>query len=67
MDSTHTLTTEQAAAYLGIAEQTLTNWRNNRRQQIPYLKLGKIVRYRREDLDAWLQSRLVVTDQAALA
>ena len=40
----------QAADDLGIAVQTLRNWRSNRRGP-SYLKLGRSIRYRREDIE----------------
>lgn len=53
------LTTAQAAAYLGIAPKTLEQWRSNRQQHVPYLKIGGRVRYRLKDLDAWIELRVV--------
>ncbi len=51
------VTTAQAAEVLGIAEGTLTIWRCTRRAELPYFKVGRCVRYRRSDLDAWLSSQ----------
>lgn len=48
------LTTQQAADYLGMRKQTLDLWRSSGRNQIPYFKLGRAVRYLRSDLDAFL-------------
>jgi excisionase family DNA binding protein len=48
-----------AAAYLGIKPGTLSVWRSTKRHVIPYLKIGRLVRYRAVDLDRWLQSRTV--------
>jgi predicted DNA-binding transcriptional regulator AlpA len=54
------LTTEQVSALTGIAVQTLNNWRSTRRGGPPWLKLsGKLVRYEREAVEAWLASRTV--------
>ncbi|AOJ87150.1 hypothetical protein WS87_10930 [Burkholderia sp. MSMB0856] len=53
------LTTDQAAVYLGIAPRTLEQWRSNRHQRIPFVKIGGRVRYRLKDLDAWIASRVV--------
>jgi len=47
----------EAAAYLGIAPETLEIWRCTGRHKIPYVKVGRRVRYRRSDLDNWMQSR----------
>ena len=47
------LTVHEAAAYLGVAVQTLHNWRSSGRYRLPCLRVGRLVRYRRSDLDAW--------------
>ena len=52
-------TNEQAAYYVDIAPGTLEVWRCTKRFSIPYLKLGRLVRYRREDLDTFLTTRTV--------
>lgn len=51
------LTVNEAAIYLGVAVQTLHNWRSTGRYRLPCLRVGRLVRYRRSDLDAWLESR----------
>jgi excisionase family DNA binding protein len=51
--------TEHAAAYIGVTPRTLEVWRCTRRYAIPYVKVGRLVRYRRNDLDQWLSSRTV--------
>lgn len=52
------LDTGQAAAHLGVTIGTLNVWRSTGRHQLPYLKIGRNVRYRLSDLDAWLEARL---------
>ena len=47
------LTTEQAAAYLSMSAGTLRNWRMNG-QGPRYSVVGRIVRYHRDQLDAFL-------------
>lgn len=49
--------TDQAAAYLAVAPTTLEVWRCTQRYAIPYLKIGRKVRYRKADLDDWLEAR----------
>ncbi len=44
------LDNRQAAVFLNLAPQTLEVWRSTRRQQIPYIKIGKSVRYLLGDL-----------------
>lgn len=51
-------TTPEAAAYIKMAVQTLERFRLTGEGPI-FAKLGGSVRYRRCDLDAWIESRLV--------
>lgn len=51
------LTTEEAAALLGVLPETLASWRCLGRYNLPYIKVGRAVRYDRRDIDAWLASR----------
>ena len=51
------LDTGQAAAYLAVSQNTLEIWRCTKRYAIPYVKIGRKVRYRRTDLDEWLEAR----------
>ncbi|MCH8243904.1 MAG: helix-turn-helix domain-containing protein [Planctomycetes bacterium] len=53
------LTREQAGEYLGIRGQTLAAWSSTGRYAVPYIRVGRSIRYRREDLDDWLESRTV--------
>jgi excisionase family DNA binding protein len=53
------LTRQQAAEYLGLKPQTLAVWATNKRYALPFVKVGSLVRYRRSDLVAFLQSRTV--------
>lgn len=58
------LTTRQAAGLLGLKENTLEIWRH-RGVGPNYCKLGRAVRYRADDLMAWVDSR-VKTPEADL-
>lgn len=53
------LNSEQAASYLGVATNSLAVWRATKRYPLPYIKVGRLVKYRRADLDAFIQSRTV--------
>jgi len=52
------MTDRQAAERLGLAAQTLRNYRFQGRGP-KYLKLGRAVRYRPSDLDDWLVGQLI--------
>lgn len=47
----------QAAAFLDVKPTTLQVWRCTRRYPLPFVKVGRLVRYRQSDLDAFLRSR----------
>ena len=51
------LTQEQAAEILGVTPGTLSVWRCTKRYNIPYIKVGRLVRYRKSVLDAFLDLR----------
>jgi len=51
------LTTREAAELLGVKENTLSIWRNTDRHHIPYIKIGRAIRYKRSDLVKFLSER----------
>ena len=52
------MTPAQVAEMLGVQEQTLTAWRaRGRYPGLRYVKVGRAVRYRRTDVEAWLDGR----------
>jgi excisionase family DNA binding protein len=56
------LTPKQAAELLGLPEGTLAQWRSQRRGP-PYVKMEfRLVRYRRSDLEEWIEKRMVQTE-----
>ena len=48
------LTTEEVANMTGLSRETLAQWRSQRRG-IPYLKMGRAVRYDPADVQAYLE------------
>jgi excisionase family DNA binding protein len=54
------LTPEQVARRLGVANDTLTLWRCTERVALPYTKVGRLVRYYKSDVEAFLQKGRVV-------
>jgi excisionase family DNA binding protein len=52
------LSRKEAAAYLGIAENTLAIWKCTGRYGLPFVKMGRLVKYRKVDLDAFIANRL---------
>ena len=52
------LSRREAAAYLGVTEQTLAIWKCTGRQSLPCVKIGRLVKYRLADLDAFITSHV---------
>ena len=48
---------KNAARLLGLSPGTLSVWRSTGRYRLPFVHVGRRVRYRRSDLDAWLDGR----------
>lgn len=47
----------EAAEILDVKPGTLSVWRSNGRYALPFVKIGRKVRYSRQGLNAWLESR----------
>ena len=47
-----------AAVMLDLSPGTLSVWRSTGRYSLPFLKIGRNVRYRRADLQMWLEARV---------
>lgn len=47
------LTTEEVAHYLGIKVSTIYAWVHTR--QIPYYKVGRLVKFRISEIEDWLR------------
>lgn len=54
------LSNDQAASYIGVTPGTLEVWRCTKRHQIPYIKVGRLVKYRREVLEDFLTAQTVM-------
>ncbi|WP_372574159.1 helix-turn-helix domain-containing protein [Ruegeria jejuensis] len=52
------MTPEQVADYLGVSVETLNVWRCTKRYNLPFVKAGRLVRYRMQDVEAFVASRL---------
>lgn len=60
------LTPDQVAAALGLSHRTLAAWRSSGRNPLAWIKVGARVRYRRSDVDAWLESQSRTSTAAAV-
>lgn len=48
---------EAAAELLGVSPKTLAIWRSAGRYNLQFVKVGRLVRYRVSDIEAFLRSR----------
>jgi excisionase family DNA binding protein len=58
IEQENTLNPTKAAKYLGISEAALRLWRSEGKGPRHFRAGEKLVRYRRADLDAWIEARL---------
>ncbi len=52
------MTPKQAADFLNVPEATLAVWRSTNRVILPFFKLGHHVRYRRSDLEKFIDKSM---------
>lgn len=56
------LTAAQVSDLLGVSVSTLAIWRCTRRYPLPYIKVGRLVRYRRTDIDEFLKRQTILVE-----
>jgi len=59
------LTAEEVADLLGVTTHTLAVWRSTGRYSLPYVKSGRLVRYRETDVHKFIEKRLCGQGAAA--
>jgi len=57
-NSTKILNRKEAAEFLGLQENTLAVWATTKRYKLPYIKVGRLVKYRLSDLQAFLENNV---------
>ena len=53
------LTPAEAAKILGLKPSTLCYWRSRGGPGLPYVKSGRLVRYRPEDIEEFIRQRMM--------
>lgn len=53
----------ETSQLISVAQGTLAVWRSTGRYDLPYVKVGRLVRYRRADIEAWLDRRKNVSSK----
>lgn len=51
------LTPEELAEMLGVSKLTIYGWTS--RRAIPFYRIGRLVRFRQEDVDSWIQENKI--------
>lgn len=59
------LTRAQAAAYLGVSPRTLAVWKSTGRYGLPVVKIGRLAKYRKADLDAFIARSVCGADDSS--
>ena len=53
------LSRKEAASYLGLREKTLAQWTLTKRYDLPVVKIGRLVKYKKSDLDKFIETRTI--------
>jgi excisionase family DNA binding protein len=53
---------DQSANYIGVTPRTMEVWRCTKRHKIPYIKVGRLVKYRKSSLDTFLNQQTVCAE-----
>jgi len=53
------LTNDEVADLLGVSRSTLAIWRSTERYGLPYVKAGRLVRYKEADVLRFIERRTV--------
>lgn len=55
------LSRKDAAKYLGVTEHTLAVWKCTKRYALPVVKIGRLVKYKRSDLDSFISRQTLAS------
>lgn len=58
MNQPRAVNEKEASQMIGVAVQTLRNWRHQRKGPV-YIKMGRLVRYEIDDLADFIRSRKI--------
>jgi len=47
----------EASTYLGVSTKTLAMWASTRRYDLPMIKIGRLAKYKKSDLDQFIARR----------
>ncbi len=58
------LNRKEAAEFLGVVPHTLEVWATTKRYPLPYVRIGRLVKYRYSDLLAFVERNTIVGGQS---
>ena len=58
LDDNIIVDTPEAALLIRTPEKSLIKWRSTGEHNIPFIKIGRNVRYRTKDLREWIEARI---------
>ena len=56
------LSIQQAGRYIGVSQAALRTWKRDGKGPA-FFRAGKLLKYRKADLDAWIEARLTYPEQ----
>jgi hypothetical protein len=56
LPSSQLLNEREVASILAVQQKTLTSWRHTKRVEIPFVKIGRSVKYRVSDLRTFVEA-----------
>ena len=59
------LTRRQASEFLGIKEATLATWAHFKRYNLPFVRIGGCIRYKKSDLEEFIEKGTSKDDPVA--
>lgn len=51
------LTGKEVSELIKVSVETLNKWRSDKSVPLPYIKIGRLVRYRLADIEAYVESQ----------
>ena len=65
LPASYCLNEKEVASIIGVQHKTLTTWRHTKRVEIPFVKIGRSVKYRVADIRAFLNANIQSTAREA--
>ena len=60
MQNKYLLSAGEAANYLSVSIRTLATWRSIGQPAIPYSKIGRLIRYKKSELDIYIDKNTIM-------